>query len=90
MAGVCSAHHPDLGPVEGCAACHSTPAQVLGVTEEEWAEKVAEAEAAGEHTCEGTHWVWVGLEQPRKPEPCGFVYYKTTDTCPRCGTKRED
>lgn len=30
--------------------------------------KLAEAEAAGEHTCEG----------------CGFVFYKTVMNCPRC------
>ena len=32
----------------------------------------AEAKAAGEHTC----------------ERCGFVYYKTVDSCPKCNRVR--
>lgn len=50
MSGVCSAHQGDT-PVPGCAACVSTPAMVLGVTEEQWAAEMARAEATGMWTC---------------------------------------
>jgi len=73
MAGICSAHM-EAEPVEGCAACHSTPAKLLGVTEDEWAKAVACAEACGRHTC----------------TKCGFVYYKNGDICPLCYHRREN
>jgi hypothetical protein len=47
MAGICSAHHPDMGPVEGCAACHATPHDLFP----DWDEAVARAEAAGTAVC---------------------------------------
>lgn len=51
MAGVCSAHGgPD--PVEGCAACHSTVPELLGITEAEYAYMRAVAEDAGLYTCD--------------------------------------
>jgi len=35
----------------------------------DWDKKCAEAEAAGTHRCTG----------------CGFVFYLTTNDCPKCG-----
>jgi hypothetical protein len=35
----------------------------------DWDKMVAAAKVAGEHTC----------------HHCGFVYYRTTDMCPKCG-----
>lgn len=62
---ICSAHQT---PDPNCRLCQIKAKDVLP----NYAEKHAEAEAAGEHTCE-----------------CGFVYYKTTDSCPLCVAKRE-
>ena len=62
---VCSAHRE---VVDGCSACHSTPAQVLGITEEEWDRKTAEAEAAGVASC----------------VRCGFEQYKNHYICMVC------
>lgn len=50
MTGICSAHHPSLGPVEGCDLCHSTIEDLLGETTV--AVMRAEAEAAGKFTCD--------------------------------------
>jgi len=50
MSGICSAHHPSLGPVEGCDLCHSTIEDLLG--ESTVAIMRAEAEAAGLFTCD--------------------------------------
>lgn len=33
MAGICSKHHPDLGPIKGCIACHSSPEDIIGMEE---------------------------------------------------------
>jgi hypothetical protein len=66
MAGVCSAHFGDV-PVAGCGPCHTTPGDLFP----NWDEKVAEAEAKGEHTC----------------AKCQFVFYLTVDTCPLCEHK---
>lgn len=48
MSGICSAHHPSLEPIEGCAACHASLEDLFGVSE------VAQmrAEAAGKFTCD--------------------------------------
>jgi len=43
-------HHPSLGPVEGCAACHASLEDLFGVSEV--ARMRAEAEAAGLFTCD--------------------------------------
>lgn len=72
MAGICSAHNGEE-PVEGCDACQSTPAQLLGITENEWDTAVVYAEACGRHIC----------------TKCGFVYYKTVELCPLCSHRRE-
>ncbi len=50
MSGICSMHHSSMGPVEGCAACHATMGDLFG--ESEYARMRAEAEAAGEFTCD--------------------------------------
>ncbi len=50
MAGICSMHPPQLGPVEGCAACHATLEDLFGETAVAIAR--AEAEEAGLCTCE--------------------------------------
>jgi len=50
MSGICSRHHPSLGPVEGCVACHSTVGDLLG--ESVYAEMRARADAAGLFTCD--------------------------------------
>lgn len=50
MSGICSIHPPPLGPIEGCVACHSTLADLLGETTV--AIMRAEAEAAGLFTCD--------------------------------------
>jgi len=50
VAGICSRHHPSLGVVEDCAACNSTPADLLG--EAQWAYMKAQAEVAGLFTCD--------------------------------------
>ena len=50
MSGICSVHPPQLGPVEGCVACHSTMGDLLG--ESVYAQMRAEAEAAGLFTCD--------------------------------------
>ena len=52
MAGVCSRHHPSLGVVEGCDLCTATVADVLGISEGEYAAMAARAEAAGLFTCD--------------------------------------
>ncbi len=62
MSGLCSAHMRHTEP--GCRLCALRPEDVFP----DWAQKVAEAEAAGKHACAG----------------CGFVFYLTTDTCPKC------
>lgn len=62
MSGVCSKH---LEPEPGCKCCETTPAQLLGVTEEEWARRLAEAEARGRYTC------W----------RCGFEQYRSWLVC---------
>lgn len=66
MAGICSAHQ---GYEPNCRLCNLTPRDLFP----DWDEKLAEAKAAGEHTCEG----------------CGFVYYKTAEFCPLCEKYRE-
>lgn len=50
MTGICSAHHPSLGSVKGCAACHATLEDLLGA--DTVAVMRAEAKAAGEFTCD--------------------------------------
>ena len=50
MSGICSIHAPQLGPVEGCAACHASLEDLFGVSEV--ALMRAEAEAAGLFTCD--------------------------------------
>ena len=50
MTGICSIHHPSLGPVEGCANCHATLGDLLGETTV--AIMRAEAKAAGLFTCD--------------------------------------
>jgi len=67
MAGLCSRHHPNLGVVEGCDLCHASPADLFP----DWEERLAEAKAAGLHTC----------------ERCSFEYYQyyfTSHICPLC------
>ncbi len=63
---ICSAHQ---APQADCPQCEITEEVLL--QDPVFAQKVHEAEMAGEHTC-----------------VCGFVYYKTTDTCPKCGYPR--
>jgi hypothetical protein len=63
---VCSRHQvydPD------CRLCNTTPAELLGVSQEQWDAKLAEAEEAGEHECTA----------------CGMVFYLTVSSCPKCG-----
>ncbi len=50
MSGICSIHHPQLGPVKGCGACHATLEDLLGASVV--AQMQAEAEAAGLFTCD--------------------------------------
>lgn len=66
MSGVCS-WHPQYQA--DCHACNATPAMVLGVTEEEWDRKKAEAEATGIAPC---HY-------------CGFEQYRNHNNCVKCG-----
>lgn len=61
MSGLCS-FHPHAEP--GCPACAARAEDVLPG----YAQKLAEAEAAGLVDC-GT---------------CGFSFYRTTETCPAC------
>lgn len=53
-----------------CPGCQITAEDLM--EDPVWAEKVAEAEAAGRCKCHN----------------CDFEYFKTTDTCPLCNTKR--
>lgn len=50
MSGICSAHHPSLGPVEGCDLCHASIEDLFGV--DTVIQMRAEAEAAGLFTCD--------------------------------------
>jgi rubrerythrin len=65
MAGICSKHQ-HFEP--GCRLCAIDIRDALPGYEK----KLAEAKAAGEHTC----------------EECGFVYFKTIDVCPMCYAPR--
>lgn len=69
MANMCSAHHPSLGPVEGCDLCHTHPRDVFP----DWDKKLAEAEARGNATCEHC-----GFVRYRGPD-------SLLDCCPKCG-----
>lgn len=55
-----------------------------------WQLKHWEALAAGKHKCKGFRVAWNGSYAARTKEVCGFVYFKTTDTCPLCGTTRKE
>lgn len=68
MAGICSMHHPSLGPVEGCAACHATPADLFGNAE--WAAMQARAEEAGLFTCD------CGFEYYKTVDSCPLCHKK--------------
>ena len=52
MAGVCSMHPPQLGPVEDCLACNTTVQELLGLSDAEYAYMQAEAKEAGLFTCD--------------------------------------
>lgn len=66
MSGVCSAHQQALSE---CAACFSTPAAILSITEDEWAAAMVRAEASGTVIC------------PR----CHFEQYHHGWDCIKCG-----
>lgn len=53
-----------------CPGCQVTREELM--EDPIWAEKIAEAKAAGLHTCVG----------------CGFRYFRTTDSCPQCNKIR--
>lgn len=55
-----------------CPRCNALPKDALNVTQKEWDEAVRRAVTAGVHQC-------------RK---CKFVYYKTTELCPKCSHRR--
>jgi hypothetical protein len=61
MAGICS-RHPHFE--SGCRLCATTLRDALPGFDR----KLAEAKAAGEHTCAA----------------CGFTFFKTIDVCPMC------
>lgn len=63
---VCSAHQT---PVDGCTLCLTTPAMVLGCTEEEWDVEVANALASGIGKC----------------QYCGFDQFRNHYICAECG-----
>jgi len=67
MAGICSRHR-DYDA--NCKLCNTLPQNILP----DYNKKVAEAEAAGTHSC----------------AKCGYLYYLTVDSCPNCGTKKCD
>jgi predicted RNA-binding Zn-ribbon protein involved in translation (DUF1610 family) len=76
VSGVCSRHHPTLGPVEGCELCHTQPWELLGVSVAAWDQQLADAKSEGEINC--AH--------------CGFAMFKKTCRerdgrymCPCCG-----
>jgi ribosomal protein L32 len=48
--------------------CQATPAMVLGITEERWAQMAASAVASGLVTC----------------SECGFEQYRNHDLCVKC------
>jgi len=52
LAGVCSAHHPSLGVIKDCVPCNTSPQELLGLNDCEWAAKKAEAEDAGLFVCD--------------------------------------
>ena len=62
---LCSRHYP---PRPDCDLCNADPRDLFS----DWDVKLAEAEAAGEHTC----------------ARCGFVYYRTVGSCPKCNAPR--
>lgn len=62
---ICSRHQV---PDPDCELCNTN----IRDASPDYDEKLAEAEAAGIHTC----------------EKCDFVYYKTVDSCPKCYHKR--
>jgi hypothetical protein len=63
---ICS-QHQNYDP--GCNLCNTTVEAVIP----DFAEKLRQARAAGEHKC----------------EHCAFVYFKTLDVCPRCYAPRK-
>lgn len=67
MAGICSRHRKR---VTNCLLCNISVAEALP----NYAEKMAEAERVGLHTCTG----------------CGFQFYKVTQWCPKCSKPWED
>ena len=50
MSGICSVHAPQFGVAAGCAACHASLEDLLGVSEV--IRMRAEAKAAGSFTCD--------------------------------------
>jgi uncharacterized paraquat-inducible protein A len=60
------------GYKETCHLCNVTPDQLLGVTKEEWRKMGIAAQNTGIYTC----------------NKCEFIYYKTVNSCPRCGVAR--
>lgn len=72
MAGICSRHRTYQAD---CKACNATPADVLGVSQQNWDAHVVEAQSEGTIRC--AH--------------CGFTMYRKTCRlgcgeylCPRC------